>query len=187
MAYDFDSRVDDLGDVYISWMFLDDNGILQTMGTVNDIVGYNQQITSYWQLSRTGMNAFPNAAMANTNSMRYGICAWINFNGSNNQIQAIKYLVPILLPPVNLGLNQLTTNYGVLTAYSNMITWDASPSMNVINYFLFRDGVLIGSVNNNVFQFLDPSRTPDETVTYEIAACDIYGFQSASASVNYPP
>lgn len=188
MTYSFDSRIDDRGNVYVAWMFYDPvDNLSKIVAILNDISGINKQIAVYWLMSTTGMNAYPDVAIANTSSNVYGVCSWINYDGSNNRVQAIKSSYAAIQPPINLAVTQRQNNYGFLTEYENVLTWDPSPSQNVNNYFIYRNGLFLATVYQLPFEYIDQNCDPAVRNTYQIAAYDTYGCQSLPATVNYPP
>jgi len=181
--------MDNKGDVYIAWMFYDgQDSLLKILATVNDITGINKQVAGYWLMSTTGMNAYPSVAISVLNEVVSGVCSWINYDGMDNLVQAIIYTTTRVQPPINLAVTQRQNDFGILTEYYNILTWDASPSPGVNNYYIYRDGVQVGYVSlPSPFEFIDENRIPGVSVTYAIESYDSNGFQSDSASVTYSP
>ena len=83
-------------------------------------------------------------------------------------------------PPSNLNVVQNGNDFGVLTQIDNVLTWSASPSSNIINYLIFRNGEYINAVEGTTLQYVDPNCQSGQTVTYGVAACDSVGCQSST-------
>jgi hypothetical protein len=181
LAYDVDVAVDYKGNAYLAWMYLDPlSSTLILQGFVNDLKSLRPLSVKVWTLSAGGQNAYPVTAANKSGTALYGASVWINNNGSYNGVQALTATFPIVAPPSNFTVVQHSNDYGVLTELYNLLSWQASPTANVLGYRIFRNGILIRDVGLDVTSYQDQNRTADETVTYSIIAYDDIGFQSDS-------
>lgn len=179
LAYDVDVAVDYKGNAYMAWMYLDpmsSTPIVQ--GFVNDLKSLQPLSVKVWTLSAGGQNAYPVAVSNKSGSALYGATVWLNNNGSYNGVQALTATFPIVAPPTQLTVAQQGNNFGVLTELYNLLQWQASTTLNVIGYRIFRNGIMVQDVGANVLSYEDQNRISGETVTYSVVAYDDIGFQS---------
>ena len=79
--------------------------------------------------------------------------------------------------PNSLGADSVTTN-------SVTLSWQAATDNNGISeYAIYRDGVLLATVNSNVFTYKDATATTNATHTYQVIATDPFGNQSNPAEL----
>jgi len=139
-------------------------------------------------LSSNPNNGFPVVA-ANfeaASKTSFVTALWLTSNGTNTILQAATASKQSISPPSNLMVTQSVQNYGVFQDYYNTITWSASPSPNVFEYVVYRNGVLISQVNSSTFQFVDHHAVQNGSVTYSVAAVDGNLFPSQIINVNFP-
>lgn len=90
-----------------------------------------------------------------------------------------------ILPPYFLHGNKEVTPMGFESARDNRLTWGPSPSMNVVSYNIYRDGVHVGLVKAyEPLMFLDNNTY--KTHTYNIRAQLADGSQSLPIYVTIP-
>lgn len=116
-------------------------------------------------------NGYPACAMELSGSTLNAVAIWINFNGSNNVINAVSGTDTLTAPPTGLSVVQNVNNFGVFSDYYNTITWTASTDPTVIQYFLFRNGVFFTEIpSTDPLQFVDHNQVNGGPVTYGISA-----------------
>lgn len=121
-------------------------------------------------LSLIDWNGYPRCALSQSWGNIHAATVWIAYNGQNNVIYASKGYDRIVTPPANVSAVQDVISYGVFDNFINIITWDASPDANVIQYNIYRDDQFIGSVDAQTFQFIDNNQAENATVKYGVAA-----------------
>lgn len=137
-----------------------------------------------WRLSVGGNNAYPCTSVNHTGISTYAGTIWIHNDGTNNCIQVLVAQIPIVLPPSNLSVNYEEQDYGVFVQYNNNLSWTASPSLGVIGYVIYRNGVYVKTVGKNTLSYLDFNRV-NESGTYSIYAYNRYYLSSDTVSINY--
>lgn len=177
----FDLAISPRGDAGVAWMYYDGaDGYLKIESGVIDITSVSIVFSSLWSLSNGGNNGFPFIGINDSNGNVYSAVAWENSNGLQTSIQAVNGVFVEVQPPSNLNVVQNENDFGVLTQLENVLTWSPSPSSNVINYLIFRNGVYINAVEGTTLQYVDPNCLSGQTVTYGVAACDSVGCQSST-------
>jgi hypothetical protein len=161
------------------------NASVIVQATVTDLGGILAGFINPLPVSTSGNNAFPYLSLNSSGSTSYAAIGWENWNGTNTVIQASEIVYHVIQPPTNLAVVQQEINYGVLTENYNTLTWTASPSANVINYFILRNGQYITVVDGSTLSFVDQNRPVSETVTYSVSAGDNFGAESTLASVTF--
>lgn len=186
LAYDLDIDADSDGNIYVAWMKYDRTssspiiyGALDTLSRISSGFG------NAWTLSAGGDSAYPIGAVSVSGNTLNTAGSWVNFNGTNNVIQAVTGSFTFPQPPSNLAVVAQVNNFGVLTETSNVLSWDASPSPYLLTYVIYRNGEQIGWVGSNTLQFSDENRLAGESGTYGIMATDSRGYQSSIVTVPY--
>ncbi len=183
-AYCIDAAIDFLGNAYAAWIFYDQyTSSIVLQGSVNALSSVGNLFWYVWNLSAGGNNAFLSIASNKSGTVPYGACTWTNYNGTNNVIQALTSSFPVVAPPTNLAVVQNARDFGVLSEYENVVSWDASTTLPLEGYRIFRDGIYLSNMSAGVSQYTDPNRNQDESTTYGVAAYDASGFQSIVAEV----
>jgi hypothetical protein len=80
------------------------------------------------------------------------------------------------LPPNYLQIESVS-------ATAVTISWTASKSTNIVNYLIFRNGVLIASVSGTTLSFTDKGIVRGKTYTYTIKSKNKSGQVGAAASM----
>lgn len=182
LAYDLDLSVDSMGNAYTAWMNYDDpSSSLIVQGGINDISGFSPGYFGQWTLSTGGANAYPCGQVCINGTTVYLSAAWVNFDGTHDNIQAITSNFSVLAPPSNLSVTANVNDFGVVSEIYNVLSWQASPSSRTNIYFIFRNGLYLATVDSNTFQYIDHNRTVGETVVYGVAGYDDKGCQSTTA------
>jgi len=159
---------------------------LIVQGATNDLSSlFKSFFFPPWTLSDSQYNGYPIVAVTGTPLVVNAACLWVNFNGSNNQIQALNSSINITQPPSNLAVTPQTVSLGVTSEINNILTWDPTTSYGFLNYIIYRNGTTIGIVTSDIVQFVDSNRIIGETVIYGIAAYGDTGFQSDTATITY--
>lgn len=186
LAYSLDLCSIPKGDVFQVWMSYDPiEEYLSVQGAVNDLSSLSKVFFNSWTMSNSNENGYPVVASNSLDSNLFLAMAWMSFDSANNIIQATQSSFAFTEPPSGLGVVPQVNNFGVTSEISNILSWTASPSSNLLNYLIFRDGLFLGYVDSNTLQFIDPNRTVGETVTYSVASSDSQGCQSALVSINF--
>lgn len=88
-----------------------------------------------------------------------------------------------LLPARNLGGSQIMNDFGVVYAYFNSLSWEASLSPTVVGYNIYRNGVKIATVSSTTFQYADSDIPKGSAFEYSVRAFNASGVESAPVSV----
>lgn len=182
-----DIAVNSLGDGLAAYMFWDgDSLMIQSQET--DIAS---PILNGWTMannvSQGTDNGYPRCALTLTGNIANAVAVWLNFNGNNKVVQAASGIEAVVVQPTNVNVVQNVTNLGVYNDYYNTITWTASPSPNLIQYTIYRNGVFFMATDPNTLQVIDHNAVQSGTgsVTYGVAAFDSNRSQSSIATVTF--
>lgn len=139
-------------------------------------------------LSQGETSGYPKIAATLRGNTEHLAAIWLSYNGENTVIESAIGLGYLIDPPSNLAVEQNLNNLGIFTEYYNTISWtnDSMNNSDVAGFFIFRNGILIGSGAPSVFEFIDHNRIEHEPVTYGIAFYDYFGNQSSVATVSFP-
>jgi hypothetical protein len=187
--YSFSADIDanTLGNVVGVYTFYDGSSlVIQSAET--SISGVNSDVswTSPIDISTMGNNAFPKVASTFTDSTVYAASAWLGYDGANTTLQVAVGSTSTVAPPSNLAVTQDVTDFGVYADYHNTITWDASSAPDIVEYVIYRNGVLFLRVAPDVFEAVEHNVVPEAPVTYGVAAVDSQLSQSEIVYINYP-
>lgn len=146
--------------------------------------------TNLWSqfatLSQNGFtSSFPRIAGSMNGNTMYAAAIWLAA-GTNVNVQSATGTGTLLQPPSNLAITQNFNDFGSFNEYYNTLTWDLSPSPNIIEYYIFRNGVLITQLGANTTSYVDHNRILGQTDVYGVAAVDNQTFQSTPATISYP-
>ncbi len=131
-----------------------------------------------------GLPKIVGTLISNTHNL---VSVWVDFDGTNNIIQASYGTTDAIQPPTDLAVNQSQPSFGFFTDNMNTVTWSASPSPNISAYLVFRNGTFLQEVfASGTLQFIDHNRLAGEIDTYGIAAIDNTGLQSPVAFITPP-
>ncbi|MBS0605296.1 MAG: hypothetical protein JSS60_09735 [Verrucomicrobia bacterium] len=186
LAFALHVAMDSSGDAYIGWMNYDgssSSSIIQ--GSINDTSSFGSGFFNLWTLSTGNSNAYPFGAVSLNGTNINIVGTWVNFNGANNNIQAVTGAFSKIYPPSNPSVMAQVNNFGVVSEISNVLSWQASASSNISSYLIFRNGVYLGWVDPSNLQYVDPNRTVGETVVYGVAAVDSQGCQSSTVTISF--
>jgi len=190
-VYGFDLASSDVGEAFAAWMQFDvANSALAVNAAEADMNGFLGNFFSGIQtISTVGSpSGFPklSAKLSGAGTGNYLAAAWLNFDGSNDVIQAAIGQEDVISPPQNPSVDQEATDLGVATEYYNTISWEASAFPDVAGYLVLRNGLLIGQTDAATFSFVDRSQKENGSVTYAVAAFDAAGSQSDAVTVSFP-
>lgn len=91
------------------------------------------------------------------------------------------------LPPESIAGATCKSQYALQKDLVNIITWTASPSLDVVRYIIRRDGVLIGQVRSTGrLVFFDHNRCSRTSYTYSVTAVNENDVESNSISIVLP-
>ena len=97
----------------------------------------------------------------------------------NQVVQAIYLLNPQPLPPQSFSGTQVKNKFLSQTEYTNILTWTASPSQNVVSYLLYSNGIKISTIAaTDPLTYRDHNRNPKQIYTYELNAVNADGLAS---------
>jgi hypothetical protein len=138
-AYAADLGVNALNDAFVVYMAFDPPS---STVAITSVQAYVETFNSNaWVnpilLSGSVNNGFPKlAVVVSTASVPYATALWVNFNGTNNNIQAAVASGSLIVPPSDVTITQSVDDFGVFQQYNNTISWDPSPDPNVILYVI---------------------------------------------------
>ena len=93
----------------------------------------------------------------------------------------------ILQPPSNLQGKQKKNDFGFEYELYNQLSWTSSPSLEVIGYFVYRDGKEIATVNPSAHSYQDHNRKKGVSYTYAITAFNSSGSESSPVNIVVRP
>jgi hypothetical protein len=93
----------------------------------------------------------------------------------------------ILQPPSNLQGKQKKNDFGLEYELYNQLTWTLSPSLEVIGYFVYRDGKKIATVNTSTHSYQDHNRKKRVSYIYAITAFNSSGSESSPVNIVISP
>lgn len=93
----------------------------------------------------------------------------------------------LLEPPSNLQGTQKKNDFGLEYELYNQLTWTPSPSSGVANYFVYRDGEKIATVDAATSLYTDHNRKKTISYTYSITAVNSEGSESSAVSTVVTP
>lgn len=181
-----DVDVDSAGNVLATYMTWDGSALV-IQSQESDIAS---QTLNAWthgnMISQGSYNGYPRCSVALTGNVSNAAVVWINFNGKNSVINASVGSEPVVLPPTALKVTQSKTDFHVYTDFFNTITWQPSPSSQILQYNIYRNGVFFASTDPNTLQVVDHNTVQNGIVTYGIAAQDVNYSQSSIATITFP-
>lgn len=178
--YSFDSATNSLGDTYVFYMASSPAGV-SIYATETDINAYYK---NRWRdtdiLSITPINGYSRGASSfDGKSSIFSVAAWQSLNKQSiSEIHAVRGQESFFPPPTSLNVTQGTNNLGLFTETYNTISWNSSPAEGIVSYLVKRNGLLIALVPSDVLTFVDHNRSPNEQLTYGVAAIALDGEQS---------
>jgi len=110
---------------------------------------------------------------------------WLDVHG-NAQSSFAGSGPPAILPPANLTGRQRKNNFGLQYELFNTLKWNASPSFNVAGYNIYKNGVLITSVNRFTLQYKQHNQKKGAETLYSVTAFDLMGNESTEIDVIIP-
>lgn len=113
---------------------------------------------------------------------------WINFDEVNTVLQASLGSKPITLAPTNLNVEQKAKDFGVYIDYFNTISWQPSPSPDIVQYNIYRNGIFFSATDPKTLNIVDHNALEQSkgTVIYGVASVDSNGSQSRIATIAFP-
>lgn len=126
--------------------------------------------TNITSFSTGSNNGYPLCALSITGSTYNAVAVWIHFDGSNSVIHAITGSGSTVVPPASVSATQSMTSFGLYKDYFNTITWAASTDPDLIQYNIYRNGLLFAEVDSTTLTVIDHNQIQSGTVTYGIGA-----------------
>lgn len=134
----------------------------------------NNPFGSAWTISQTistgADNAYPSCSLSSSGSTLQGAAVWVHFDGTNNVIHASTGAGTLVTPPTSVSATQNLTDFGVYQDYFNTITWTDSTEGDVVQYNIYRNGILFAQALPGTGQVIDHNETQGGTVIYGVAA-----------------
>lgn len=179
-------KVNSIGEALALYMFYNGN-TLNIQSTESDITGF---MNNHWSVPlsvSTGTeNAYPKVASTVVGNVINAAAIWLSNNGVNNQILATTGSKSLPLPPTHLQVSQNVSDLGVYQDYYNTLSWSPSSDPSVVGYLIYRNGLFLAQVSENVLQFIDHNRVQNGTVQYGVASVDDQNTHSSIMTVNFP-
>lgn len=182
-----DIAANGLGDVVGVYMFFDGTALTIKSAEAN-ISGASPDVawTSPIVLSTDNGNAYPKVASVFFDSQVRAASAWLGYDGANTTLQVSTASRSTVAPPSNLAVTQDSVDFGVYVDYFNTITWDASSAPDIVQYIIYRNGVLFKIVDPTVFEAVEHNVVPSDAVIYGVSAVDSQLTQSEIIYINFP-
>jgi hypothetical protein len=189
-AYSMGLSVTSVGSAVLPFMAYDSGSSSTVINVTQAYVGgyYSGSWAPITLISTGTSNGFPQAASIITSDQlqALAVVGWVNFNGTNNTIQAITGQGDLPSPPSNLAVSQSNSDWGVFNEYYNTITWDASTAPNLSGYVVYRDNAPLGFVSSAKTSFADTNQQQNGSVTYGISSLGNNTTEGAPATVSFP-
>lgn len=109
------------------------------------------------------------------------VATWGNYPGDPDGFFNIFASEPVF-PPATLTVNGCSVNFATQSVWINQLVWTPSLSLDVVTYNIYRNGVLIGIVSADTFQYNDPVNTRGVDV-YGVTSVNSLGTESAPVTV----
>jgi hypothetical protein len=188
-AYTADVVINSAGDGFIIYMATDPDTGNVAISTGEANVGSVN--SGFWTfpviLSNSADNGFPKiTAVAVGGANAYVAAAWVNYNGTNTNIQSSTGSGMLVIPPSGLMVSQSVNDFGVFQEYYNSLTWTASTDPDLLNYAITRNGILLGFVAPGDLLYVDHNQVQDGNVTYGVTTVNTSGSISATETVSFP-
>ncbi|CDR33764.1 hypothetical protein [Criblamydia sequanensis] len=90
-------------------------------------------------------------------------------------------------PPSDLQGKQKKNEFATQYELYNQLTWGASPSLDVIGYFIYRDGQRIASVPASTLSYQDHNRKKGVSYSYSVTAFNSSDEESAPITIIIRP
>ena len=88
--------------------------------------------------------------------------------------------------PDTISGKQKKNNFGLMKEYFNRITWQVNSTQDVLGYKLYRDGILIATLDANIYSYDDHNRTRGQSYTYALTSFSLDG-ESFPVTVSVSP
>lgn len=151
-----------------------------------DLFAQFPQTTSFAIISTGAYNDFPTIAVNSNSTTLFTAGAWVNYNGSNQVINAATGSGAIYLPPSTVSVTQNSENFNVFTDYYNTVSWSEDADPTTYEYLVFRNGNLIAEVSSDLLSYDDHNQVQGGSVVYGVAALNSSNEQSTIQTASYP-
>lgn len=178
-------EVDQSGNVILAHM-TGDPSLIQVVAMTTDIDSFAANTWSSPYFISNPTSGFPYASGYSDSSMQNAVVISENWNGTNTNVQVTLGSSPVFLPPSNLVGVQNQNNFGIFTEYYNTLTWSASLDPDLAGYAIFRNGLLLATLDPSTLQYVDQNRNPAQSDTYSVAAFGSATEQSSLITVTVP-
>ncbi len=187
-AYQGDISVAPSGNAVTAYMYFDGTTIF-TQAAETSINGIAENFySSPVNLSDGLDNAYPRvwASYSSSSGNLNGASVWLNYNGTNTNVQASVGSNALTAPPTSLAVSQSSNNFGVFTEYYNTLTWTTSTDPTIVEYIVYRNGSIVQGIDPDVTEFIDHNAVQSQAVTYGVAAVNGELLLSAVQTVDLP-
>jgi hypothetical protein len=87
-------------------------------------------------------------------------------------------------PPTNLAITQTKNDFGLEYELVNLLKWSSSPTAGIAGYAVYRNGVIVSTVNASTFQYEEHKQKKGAKTLYSVTAFDGSGNESSPASTS---
>jgi hypothetical protein len=186
--YDQYFSISSLGYAYSAFMKYDDpssSTVIQMLkaNTYNVTPNYGTLVT----ISTSGTNGYPQIRGALVGGQtNYAACTWLNNDGVNTVVQVSTGQTPIIAAATSLAVTQNANDLGLFTEYYNTLSWTGSHPAEAANWTILRDGIWVGTVPINTFEWIDHNAVQNQPHIYGVVLQEDNGDYSQIATVAYP-
>lgn len=188
-AYSINMAISPVGDLFVAYMTYNpasSSVVIETRESHVGGVGAGGW-TGPLVLSTGTSNGFPGiTAVVTGGTDANGAAAWLNFDGSNNILQAVTGTGTLVIPPSSPGVTQNFNDFGIFKEYYNTITWSASTDPNLAGYIIYRGNDILTFIDSGTLQYVDNNQVQNGSVVYGVSAIDNSGTESAVMTVSFP-
>lgn len=93
---------------------------------------------------------------------------------------------PSILPPSHLTGRQRKNNFGLQYELFNTLKWEASPSITISGYHIYKNGILIASTDASQLKYTQHNQSKGAEALYSVTAFDAFGNESTEIDVVVP-
>lgn len=111
------------------------------------------------------------------------LATWANTKHNAPVYAIYEYCGAEIQPPIDLYVMQKRYNSGFGIEWCNVIEWDSSPSPEVMSYRIYRNDILVATIDARSCHYIDHDQVKKETVNYSVCSTDDRGNESAAATI----
>jgi hypothetical protein len=184
-VYQMDLSVTPIGEAFAAYMSFDGSDISIRVAESSIGLGY-QAWSNPSTISQGNINAYPrtSSSYSASSSTLYAAAVWINYDGSNVNVQASTAQGPTVLPATDLAVVQSSNDFDVFTEYYNTLSWTPSVDPEGYAYVIYRNGGAIAVLYDiEQSQYIDHNVIQGGTVTYGIKTLNYEDLSSTLITV----